>query len=137
MVDDEIWSYFDGMPTAYVATVAEGRPQVRPLTVMHVDGRLYTLTGTESNKVKQIRTDPRFELCITWKDGESTGYVRAEGEAEIVEDPAERAAAADAAPYFDTYWNGADDPTYTLLHMRMETIHLMRPNEMEEVTINV
>ena len=137
MVDDEVWSYFDGMPTAFVATVQDGKPQVRPLTVMHIAGHLYVLTGTGSNKVKQIRSDPRFELCITWKDGESFGYVRAEGNAVIIEDPSEKEAAAKAAPYFDTYWKGADDPAYTLLRLKMETIHLMRPNEMEEVTIEV
>lgn len=137
MTDKDVWQYFDGLPTAYVATVKEGRPQVRPLTVVHVAGRLYILTGTDSNKVKQVRADPNFELCITWKDGDSHGYVRAEGMAEIVEDPAEKSAVAKVAPYFDTYWKGSDDPSYTLLRMRMETIHLMRPTEMEEVTIEV
>ncbi len=137
MVDDDVWKYFDGMPTAYVATVADGWPQVRPLTVMHVAGRLYILTGANSNKIKQLGSEPRFELVIPLSEGENNGYLRAMGKGEIVTDMSEKAAAAKASPYFDTYWTGHDDPDYALIRLRLDVIHLMRPGEMDETEIVV
>ena len=128
----EVFGHFDGLPTASLATLDNGRPRVRPVTVVHHDGNLFVLTGTGSKKVRQLRADPRFEICIGLKSGKNEGYLRADGRSEIVKDAALKAAVAKATPYFRTYWKSTDDPSYTLLRLRLKNINLMRPGDMEE-----
>ena len=82
---NEVFQRFDGLPEIELATVEGDQPKVRPVMLMHFDKKLYVATGTESNKVNQIRGNPKMEFCLRLPEGENVGYVRAAGTAEIVD----------------------------------------------------
>lgn len=65
----------------YLATVDGGQPRVRPLGFhMEFEGRLYLGVGTHKNVYRQIRENPKIEICATGGMGE---WMRITATAEI------------------------------------------------------
>lgn len=133
----EVFGHLGGFPTASLATLDNGRPRVRPVTLVHKDGSLFVLTGSGSKKVRQLRADPRYEICVALKSGKNEGYLRADGRSEVVKDAALKAAVAKATPFFGTYWKSVNDPSYALIRLHVKNVNLMRPGEMEETRFEV
>ncbi len=130
----EVFERFDGFPVVDLATADEGQPRVRPVTLLYLDGRFYVATGTGSNKVKQIQRNPRVEFCLRVSEGENIGYVRAAGAAQVVVDTDTYRSVAERCTFFKEYWKGPDDPTYTLIELKVEEIEYLRPGEFETHT---
>lgn len=58
-------------PVFYLATVDGDRPRVRPLGFhMEFQGRLYLGVGTHKNVYRQLRDNPKIEICTTGGMGE-------------------------------------------------------------------
>ncbi|MBR4426415.1 MAG: pyridoxamine 5'-phosphate oxidase family protein [Spirochaetales bacterium] len=67
--------------TYYLATVEGDQPRVRPFgTVDIFDGKLYIQTGKKKDVAKQLKANPKAEICA-FKDGK---WLRISGE--LVED---------------------------------------------------
>ncbi len=63
-----------------VATVDEtGKPWVRIVDAIYIDGAFYTITNTATNKMKHICVNPFVAICGEWFSGhgkaESLGYI--------------------------------------------------------------
>lgn len=63
-----------------VATVDEkGKPWVRIVDAIYIDGAFYTITNASTNKMKHINANPVVGICGEWFSGhgkgESLGYV--------------------------------------------------------------
>lgn len=66
-----------------VATVDEsGKPWVRIVDAIYIDGAFYTITNAATNKMKHINANPVVGICGEWFSGhgkaESLGYSRKE-----------------------------------------------------------
>ncbi|MHA1924499.1 MAG: pyridoxamine 5'-phosphate oxidase family protein [Candidatus Thorarchaeota archaeon] len=122
--------------SVYLATSEAGSPRVRPVTVVKTGGALYVLTGTNSKKIEQIRSDKRVEVLRMVEHSGNRGYLRITGEAQIVEDATTKKMVADATTYFQTYWSEADDPNYALIRIDPTKVAYMAPGEFEESEID-
>lgn len=63
-----------------IATVDEtGKPWVRTVDAIYIDGAFYTITNATTNKMKHINENPLVAICGEWFSGhgkaESLGYI--------------------------------------------------------------
>jgi general stress protein 26 len=130
----EIWKRLKDYQHVFLATEENGQPRVRPVTLVNFE-RLYVLTGTDSEKVKQIRKNPKIEFCLSFEEKGHHGYIRAEGFAEIVKDKETKIKLANHCDFFHEHWKSVDDPNYTLLELKLNEIEYLGPNE--EITRKV
>lgn len=107
----QVTTYLREHPSTFLATVAGQEPWVRAMWVARIDddGTLWYATGLHSNKVMQIRQNPRVSVA----GGEGQHGVRLFGTAEVVTNPAQKAALWQE--FWTTYFTGADDPNLALL----------------------
>ena len=126
-VRKEVWSHFKDMQVVFLATVEGDLPKVRPVTLLHLDRKMWVTTGSGDNKVRQIKANSNIEFCLLVKTDENSGYVRCVAEAEIVSDAATRTMIADNTPFFKEFWKTADDPGFTLLRIHPKEIEYLRP----------
>ena len=78
---EEIVKFLKEAGTYYLATVEGDQPRVRPFGTAHIfEGKLYIQTGKKKEVSKQLRANPKAELCA-FKGGE---WIRIDGE--LVED---------------------------------------------------
>jgi len=86
-------------PHAHLATCDGGQPRIRPVVpVIEDDLTLWVTTSRSSRKVRQIQKNP--EVCSAFVEqprGDSAAVV--EGEARIVDDPAQRGRVWELAPF--------------------------------------
>ena len=89
MSDEEIVSYIDRSRTATMATIgATGQPHLVAMWYAVIDDEIWFETKARSQKVVNLRRDPRITCMI--EDGLTYDTLRGvaiEGTAEIVEDP--------------------------------------------------
>lgn len=103
MTDDEIWSFVAERRNLQVATLnRDGTPQLTTLWFAVVDGAIIFETFTKSQKIVNLRRDPRIAVLV--EDGDSYDQLRGvsiNGHAELVDEPAavERYAEAVVAKY--------------------------------------
>jgi uncharacterized pyridoxamine 5'-phosphate oxidase family protein len=78
----EVYDFLKKTQTYYLATVEGDQPRVRPFgTIDLFEGKLYIQTGKAKGVSKQIRANPKIEICSFNGDA----WVRIQAEA--VEDP--------------------------------------------------
>ncbi len=65
----EVFDFLKKCGTYYLATVEDSQPRVRPFGTIDIfEGKLYIQTGKVKDVSKQIRQNPKVELCAF--DGE-------------------------------------------------------------------
>ena len=101
-----------------LATVECGRPRVRTVNALYLDGAFYIVTWALSGKMRQLSADPHAAICGDWFTanalGENLGHVLREENQIIME----RLRAAFAAWYANGHTNEAD-PNTILLKLRL------------------
>lgn len=103
MTEEEIRAFIAERRTLQVATLnRDGSPQLTTLWFAVVDGAIIFETFTKSQKIVNLRRDPRLAVLV--EDGDSYDQLRGvsiNGRAELVDDPAavERYAEAVVAKY--------------------------------------
>jgi len=126
-IKEEVWKHFKDFENIYLTTCEGAQPRVRPVTLVHLDERFWVLTGTDNAKVRQIRKNPKVEFCLPIQKKDRRGYVRAAGLAKITQDRALKSKVAKYCDFFRKYWNGLNDPNYTLLEILIHEIEYVRP----------
>jgi len=64
MLMEKVYEFLKKCGTYYLATVDGDQPRVRPFgTVAIFDGKLYIQTGRVKNVSKQIKANPKIEIC--------------------------------------------------------------------------
>ena len=121
-----------GETRAFLATIEDNQPRLRPITVVNSQGNLYILTGTR--KVQQIRVNSNVELVSLVRHGDNAGYIRLTGSAIIVEDDAIRKRLAEEVSFFGTYWSESDDRDYTLIVIEPVRVAYLKPGDTDEIT---
>lgn len=101
----------------YVATVEGDQPRVRPFGIAHIlDGRLCVMTGKSKPVSRQIRLNPKVEVCACI-DG---AWLRIEGKL-LEDDRIEiRQAMLDAYPFMKKTY-AADDGNMQVLYFKDAT----------------
>lgn len=90
MSDEETWKFIEERKSLQVATLgADGAPHLTTLWFAIVDGEIAFETFTKSQKVVNLKRDPRIAVLV--ESGDSYGELRGvsiRGRAELVSDPA-------------------------------------------------
>jgi general stress protein 26 len=81
--------------------------------------------------MKQIAKNPNIEFCYPMGEGKEIGYVRFSGKAKVIQKKETKEKIAKQVPYFKVYWQGLDDPNYTLIRVKTEEVDYMRLGEIE------
>lgn len=67
---EEILEFLKENPVFYFATVEGREPRVRPFGFhMEYEGKLYFGIGNEKESCKQLKANPKFEICTSSRDG--------------------------------------------------------------------
>ncbi|MCR5760678.1 MAG: pyridoxamine 5'-phosphate oxidase family protein [Sphaerochaetaceae bacterium] len=107
----EVYDFLKKAEVYYLATVEGDQPRVRPFgTVDIFDGKLYIQTGKKKDVAKQLKENPKAELCA-FKDGT---WLRLSGT--LVEDDRREAKAhmLDSYPNLRSMYNEDDGNTLVL-----------------------
>jgi uncharacterized pyridoxamine 5'-phosphate oxidase family protein len=107
----EVYDFLKKVNTYYLATVEDEQPRVRPFgTISMFDGKLYIQTGKAKDVSKQIRANPKIEICAF--DGEK--WIRVQAAA--VEDTRREAKQhmLDDYPQLKDRYSADDDNTQVL-----------------------
>ncbi len=131
----EALSWLKDSSTAYMATIEGDQPRARPASILWREDSAWLTSGTSNGKTLQVRRNPAVELCMPIERDGRHGYVRLAGTAEIVTDPQIRARIGAEFPFFDTFWNGSDDPRYALIRVLPSEVRYLRPEEDHHHTI--
>lgn len=141
MTDDikkEIWSHFKNMQVVFLATLDHEQPRVRPVTMLHFNEKLWVGTCTSDAKVKQVKHNKITEFCLYIDQGEhEVGYIRGQCDVNIIDDEETKRQLADQMPYFKQFWQGYDDPEYTLLQFNLKEIEYLKPGTFKVEKISV
>lgn len=115
---------FDNSPISFLATVCEQeRPHVRPMVCrMLEDGRFWSATFRDSNKVKQIAANPRVELCLM---DNRMRHARVSGTARIIDGAEERQSLWELSEQLHQYFKGPDDPRFVIVEIAPTEISWM------------
>ena len=91
MSEQEMWAFIEEQKSLQVATIGkDGMPHLTTLWFAIVDGEIAFETFTKSQKVVNLKRDPRFSVLL--EDGLSYNELRGvsiQGRAELHEDPDE------------------------------------------------
>ncbi len=134
-IEKEVHERLSGTPTAYLATLEDGQPRVRPVALVVWEERLWITSGTRNGKTRQMRRNMDVELCVPISEGGHEGYIRLAGEARFVIDPKPRESLSKTVAFFKNYWEGHDDARFTLIEVVPTEIEYLRPSETEPVTV--
>jgi uncharacterized pyridoxamine 5'-phosphate oxidase family protein len=130
-IKKEVWSYLKDMQVVYLATTEGNVPRVRPVTLIHFDKKMWVTTGSDNNKIKQINANNNIEFCLLLKAGETSGYIRGAGTAEVITDAKTRTLIAENTPFFKEFWKDTNDPGYALLRIHTRDIEYLKPGAMK------
>ena len=132
-IEEEVWKCFEEHQIVFLSTSEGKQPRVRPVTLLHSDEKFWIITDTDSSKSKQLLENPRMELCLFLENKENpyrSGYVRAEGIAQIVRNREKKLKIGLQSSVFGTHFEDVDDPKYTLMEISLKRIEYLRPPEM-------
>lgn len=125
----EVFDYLKASHVFYIATVDGNQPRVRPFGALAVyEGKMYTQTGKIKNVYKQMKANPRVELCTMGKGG----WLRLE--ADMVEDERREAriAVLDQNPTLRNTYN-EDDGNCTVFYFENVTATFIRNGQEPKV----
>lgn len=126
---NEVYEFLKKCETYYLATVENDQPRVRPFgTVDIFENKLYIQTGKVKNVSKQMKANPKVEIC-GMTDGK---WIRVEAVA-VEDDRAEaRQHMLDAYPSLQHMYK-ADDGNCQVLYLKDATATIYSFNDAPEV----
>ncbi|MDL4841142.1 pyridoxamine 5'-phosphate oxidase family protein [Aquibacillus rhizosphaerae] len=113
-----------------LATVKDNKPFSRYMTFFNDNFTLYTATDRETHKVDDINKNPNVHILLGYTyDGINDKYIEIEGQAEIHDNQniKEKLWNDKLKPWF----NGPEDPSYTVLKIVPTKIRLMNTTNSE------
>lgn len=126
-----VYDFLKSAGTYYLATVDGDQPRVRPFGTVNVfEGKLYIQTGKVKPVSRQIKADPKVEICA-FKDGR---WLRLSGE--LVEDDRfeARKSMLDAYPELRAMYDENDGNTQVLYFKNAEATFCSFTSAPETVT---
>ncbi len=128
----DLFSMMEETQVVYLATAnGKGKPFVRPLTLISLDGTFWIATGSSDSKMNQIAENGFFEFCLPIYTDDNGGYVRINGTIKIVKSIADKTMLHQSVDFIKMFWKKPTDKGYGLLKLDPEHIEYMRPGVME------
>lgn len=124
----EVLNQFGDFQHVFLATVGGDQPQVRPVTLISLDDKFWITTDTWSEKVKQIRKNPKVECSFVFKRGDTDCCIRVTGLARIIKDKKTKTRLATHCDFFSKHWKDVNDPNYTLLQISPSEAKYVTPS---------
>jgi uncharacterized pyridoxamine 5'-phosphate oxidase family protein len=113
----EVYDFLKKCGTYYLATTEGDQPRVRPFgTYLIFEGKLYIQTGKAKSVSKQMKKNPKIEICAFSGDT----WVRIEATAVEDDRLAPKKAMLDAYPQLQAMYK-ADDPNTQVLYLKNAT----------------
>lgn len=114
----EVLAYLKENPTYYLATVNDGKPEVRPFgTAAEFEGKLYIQTGNIKPVFKQMEANPAIAICVQGSDGR---WLRISATAVLDDRIEARQALLDQYPSLQSMY-AADDGNCEVLYLKDAT----------------
>jgi pyridoxamine 5'-phosphate oxidase len=103
-------------PVGYVATLEGDQPRVRAFLMWFADeSGFYFHTGEPKNVCKQLRGNPKIEVCFSTEGHEKT--MRVAGEVEFLDDAKLRARLIEERPFLKHLVKGPEDPALVIFRI--------------------
>ena len=105
---ERVEKFFKDAEVYYLATMDVDQPRVRPFGTAHIfEGKLYIQTGKVKEVYKQLKENPKAEICACMKDQ----WLRVSGE--LIEDDRREARQSmlDAYPSLQSMYSADDGNT--------------------------
>ncbi len=132
---DVLKQYYGEQQVVSFATVEEGQPRVRPMTLIHSEDKFYMITGArggkDAYKLKQLRVNPRFEYYHTMKGEKVDGFIRGMGDSWEVKDEEVKKKIYDMIPWAKSFFSTLDHPDYVLLELKHDGFSYRFPDTQE------
>ena len=107
----EVYDFLKKCETYYLATVDGDQPRVRPFGTVNIfENKLYIQTGKSKDVSKQMRSNPKIEICGT-VDGK---WIRVEAIVEEDDRVEAKQNMLDAYPFLQEMYSAADNNTQVL-----------------------
>jgi len=119
----------------FVATSFEGQPYVRPMTLINSPKGFFLATGSNDNKTRQIAVNPKVEICRLSQNETNSGYIRARGILEQINDQDLRTSIYTEVGFLKKYWSDPSSQDYVLYKMIWLEVDFMKPGDDLAVTI--
>ncbi|CAJ38194.1 pyridoxamine 5'-phosphate oxidase family protein [Methanocella arvoryzae] len=102
----------------YLATIDNGQPRVRAMGLFLADETgIYLQTATMKDLYRQLKANPKVEMCF-FKPGEQAGaMMRVEGEIEFVDDKKLKVKAIEDRPFLKAFGLTPDSPELIIFRL--------------------
>ena len=131
----EVLECFHFLNRVILATSEEDQPRLRPVTLIHLDGRFLVTTGTKSSKVDHILKNPKVEFLLLLPEEGNTGYVRGRCGASILDDEDVKRVLYEKVPHVSQLWEGPEDGDLTIIELEPVEYDYMRPGDFSSTII--
>jgi len=125
----KIEEHFEKMQAVYFATAENNQPYLRPITLIKRDNTFFIATSVNDAKMKQLRSNKKFEYCFPVKKEQNMGYIRGLGNAEIVTDINIKEEIFNYVPYIKEFWKSSTDENYALVKLIIKQYEYMEPGK--------
>ena len=123
-IRDNIEKILNESHVGTMATVKDNKPHSRYMTFFHRDLILYTPTAKNTDKTKEIDANPYTHIIIGYKgDGFGDEYIEYEGK--VTFNHSEELKMELWNDDMKLYFDGPEDPNYTLLEIHPIRIQVM------------
>ena len=110
---EEIIQFLQKAQTFFLATVEGSQPRVRPMGfVMNYEGKLSFCTNNKKDMFKQIKANPKIEICASAPDGK---WLRICGTVAFNPDRAAKEKALEIMPLLKNMYS-VDDGIFEIFH---------------------
>ncbi len=111
----QIYSQLNLLNECAFATSKESQPNVRPMTLIYYKCNFYVATGINEQKAVEIRENKLFAWYVVFDRSLAIRFIRAKGEALIVDDMQEKQDMFDHISFIREYWPQADHQDFLLI----------------------
>ena len=115
---ERVLQFFKENPVFYLATMDGDQPRVRPFGAIGLfEGKLYFTTGNQKNVYRQMRKNPKIEICGTGKNGD---WLRVSATVEFDERREVKQFMLDECPGLKNIYH-IDDGIFTVFYLKDAT----------------
>ncbi|MDQ7778842.1 MAG: pyridoxamine 5'-phosphate oxidase family protein [Planctomycetota bacterium] len=119
----------------FMSTCDKGQPRVRPMTpIVDDDFTFWICTGTNDRKMRQVKLNPRIELCYI---NDKCEHVRMAGPARVWTSLVTRRELYSRAKWLADHFKTPTDPRFGLLRFKPKKAEVMLAGKYEYDTVRI
>ena len=134
---ETVIDYFKSQPLMYLATIDGNQPKVRPMALIYHTNTCWFVSIAGRKKIKEIEINDNIEFAINPQDREDLSTIRGTGRAVLIDDQELRQDLANVIPWFDEYWESAEDSNFFLYKIDLEQVSVQIPVKRDIYIFNI